>query len=138
MTTEKQIEFDLKDLDAEYTHGERNILTVSEIQKAGFLYTAYPAFNAHQETDEVWNNGSSWTIQQGNPKLTKTFLLGEVKEWDTSPIKPEVKQQSIDQMKKLGIKWVSQVYFGEIFIPKDKTNGDRYFHMFARAEIKKD
>jgi len=138
MTTEKQIEFDLKDLDAEYTHGKRNILTVSEIQKAGFLYTAYPAFNAHQETDEVWNNGSSWTIQQGNPKLTKTFFLGEVKEWDTSPIKPEVKQQAIDEMKKLGIKWVSQVYFGEIFIPKDKTNGDRYFHMFARAEIKKD
>jgi len=138
MTTEKQIEFDLKDLDAEYTHGERNILTVSEIQKAGFLYTAYPAFNAHQETDEVWNNGSSWTIQQGYPKLTKTFLLGEVKEWDTSPIKPEVKQQAIDQMKKLGIKWVHQVYFGEIFIPKDQTNGDRYFHMFARAEIKKD
>ena len=64
--------------------------------------------------------------------------MGEVEEWDTSPIKPEVKQQAIDQMKKLGIKWVHQVYFGEIFIPKDKTNGHRYFHMFARAEIKRD
>lgn len=133
----EQIELDLKDLDAEYAHGNRNILTVSEIQKAGFLYTAYPAFNAHPETDEVWNADLSWTTQRGNPKLTKTFLLGEIEEWDTHPIKPEVKQKAIDQMKKLGIKWVHQVYFGEIFIPKDKTNGDRYFHMFARAEIKR-
>lgn len=134
----EQLTFDLKDLDAEYTHGKRNILTVSEIQNAGFLYTAYPAFNAHQETDEVWTSEKSWTIQQGYPKLTKTFLLGEVKEWDAAyKIKPEVKQQAIDQMKKFGIKWVCQVYFGEIYIPKDQTNGDRYFHMFARAEIKK-
>jgi len=134
----EQLTLDLKDLDSEYTHDKRNVLTVSEIQKAGFIYIAYPAFVVHTETDEVWNKEKTWESSEGCPKLTKTFLLGEVKEWDTRHIiKPEVKQQAIDQMKKLGIKWVNQVYFGEIFIPKDQINGSRYYHMFARAEIKR-
>jgi hypothetical protein len=132
----EQLIFDFKDQDTEYTYNNRNILTVSEIRRAGFLYTAFTAFVVHPETDEVWNNGLSWSHENGYPKLAYTFLLGEAKEWDTRPIKPEIKQQAIDQMKSIGIKWVHQVYFGDIYIPKDKINGARYYHMFARATVK--
>ncbi len=127
-----QLTLDLRDQDEEYTWNNHNILMVSEIQKAGFLYTAYPAFVVNEETDEIVRNQSHIG---GSPKLAYTYLLGEVSEDDTRPIKPEVKKQAIDQMNKLGIRWVHQVYFGEIFIPKDQIRGRRH-HMFARATIK--
>lgn len=113
-----------------------NILTATEIINAGFIVTPTTVFFINTDTDEVCKFNQEKNVK---PMLTYTFLLGEEKEWDIL-LKDidSVKQRAIEQMKKLGIKWVYSVYYGEIYIPKDKINGERYHHIFARAAIKKD
>jgi hypothetical protein len=107
------------------------ILTIKEIQDAGFIHTPYVAFAYNKDTDAIYDGEDS------EPKLALTYLLGEEKEWDIRLHDVDgVKKRAIEQMKKLGIKWVYSVYYGEIYIPKDQTNGDRYHHIFARAAIK--
>ena len=106
------------------------ILTIQEIQNAGFIHTTHTAFSYNKVTDAIDNGEDS------EPKLALTYLLGEEKEWDIKLYDVDgVKKRAIEQMKKLGIKWVYSVYYGEIYIPKDQTNG-RYHHIFARAAIK--
>ena len=107
------------------------ILTIQEIQNAGFIHTPYVTFAYNKDTDAIYCGEDSV------PCLALTYLLGEEKEWDIRLHDVDgVKKRAIEQMKKLGIKWVYSVYYGEIYIPKDQTNGGRYHHIFARAAIK--
>ena len=107
------------------------ILTIQEIQNAGFIHTTHVAFAYNKDTDAIYDGEDS------EPKLALTYLLGEEKEWDIRLRDVEgVKKRAISQMKKLGIRWVYSVYYGEIYIPKDNTGGDRYHHIFARAKVK--
>jgi hypothetical protein len=109
------------------------ILTIQEIQDAGFIHTPFIAFVHNKHTDVVGADGTDECV----PNLTFTYLLGEEKEWDIRFYDIDgVKQRAIVQMKKLGIRWVNSVYYGEIYIPKDNTSGDRYHHIFARAKVK--
>lgn len=112
------------------------ILSKEELETNGFIHTNYVAFAINKETDAIFSNEDD-DLDKWVPKCTVTFLLGEEKEWDIKLYDVEgVKQRAIAQMKKLGIKWVYNVYCGDIFIPKDKTGGDSYHHIFARATIK--
>ena len=109
------------------------ILTIQEIQDAGFIHTPFYAFVHNKHTDVVGADGTDECV----PNLTFTYLLGEEKEWDIRFYDIDgVKQRAIAQMKKLGVRWVNSVYYGEIYIPKDNTSGDRYHHIFARAKVK--
>ena len=108
-----------------------HILTIQEIQDAGFIHTPFVAFAYNKDTDAVGVDDKCV------PNFTLTYLLGEEKEWDIKLRDINgVKQRAIAQMKKLGIRWVYSVYYGEIYIPKDNTGGDRYHHIFARAKVK--
>ena len=107
------------------------ILTIQEIQDTGFIHTPFVDFAYNKDTDVVGTDDKSV------PTFTLTYLLGEEKEWDIRFYDIDgVKQRAIAQMKKLGIRWVYSVYYGEIYIPKDNTGGDRYHHIFARAKVK--
>jgi hypothetical protein len=109
------------------------ILTIQEIQDAGFIHTPFIAFVRNKHTDVVGTDVTEECV----PSLTFTYLLGEEKEWDIKLYDIDgVKQRAIAQMNKLGIRWVYSVYYGEIYIPKDNTSSDRYHHIFARAKVK--
>lgn len=106
--------------------------TLKGDKRIGFIHTPFVAFAVDTETDAITS-----TIENGEPKLAYTFLLGEEKEWDIKLHDVEgVKQRAIAQMKKLDIKWVYSVYCGEIYIPKNQIRGARYHHIFVRGAVK--
>jgi hypothetical protein len=114
-----QLEFDLKECDEEYSFGKRNVLKVSEIKKEGFIWTQVPA-----------------NITENNePYITLTYDMGIYPNVDYKDIPQSYKQEAIKKMKNINMKYVFQVYFGEIFIDPTYMGPlkNRWNHIFARG-----
>ena len=112
-----QLQFKFNDCDAEYTHGRRNVLMVSEIENAGFVWTPTIANVTNEDV----------------PYITHTYDMGIYENADHQKIPEIYKEYTIKKMKEIGLKYVFQVYFGEIYINPYDGSKKRWNHIFARG-----
>lgn len=115
----KQQKLDLKENDQEFTFSRRNVLKVSEIEKSGFVWTRVPAN----------------VTEHGDPYITVTYNMGIYQNIDHQEIPEEYKEKVIQKMREIKMKYVNQVYFGEIFIDPNYCGQlrNRWNHIFARG-----